>query len=340
METITDLLSSKIVNFAKLPQGNPTDLKNFQAYQITPVDHDYPAKSPIMWNAVYQSLGLPFGYIFMVSPISQLEKLLAAFRADPKYLGGGAGVGYKVEVMTYLDKVDALAKAMGAVNVIVKENGRLVGYNTDGLGFAQSLAERFIARGQSIKGKKIVILGAGGAGNAIVFALAQMGARLVVLNRTAVKAKNLADKINAYFNLSGETATRFASEDEAMIETRNADAIVNVSTKGSAGELERYSALAPAILPNTEENVANNLTMAKKIWSAVPKTAIIGEIVLVNGLTPLLAQAKEFGFEILDGNPMVINQAVEAFWLIHQEIMEAKGINKLTIKNIMAEAAK
>lgn len=340
MKTVEELVEEGIVRFAKEPKNNP-DRLNFSSYTIPLIEHDYPAKTPAMWNAVYERLGVPTKNIMLVGNPKFIPRVFDAFRQDPKYLGGGAGVGFKDESTQYLDRLDPLAEAINAVNFILKTpEGKLKGFNTDGLGYAQSLGELFERKDQDLLGKRVVILGAGGAGNAVAFALAQKGTKIVILNRTIDKAKDLAAKINSYFKLGKELQVRFGGEDIIETEVRDADVVVNASTKGSSGELERYSALAPAKLPTTEDNIKENLERARAVLKSIPRQTIISDIVLGKNLTPLLRSAKDAGFEILDGIPMVINQGVEAFWLLHGEEMEEREVNKENIKKIMNEAAK
>lgn len=196
-----------------------------------------------------------------------------------------------------------------------------------------------IKSNEELADKKAVILGAGGAGNAVAFALAEKGMRIVILNRTVAKARDLADKINRYFKKMGaDEMVRFGGEELIAAEVRDADAVINVSTKGSAGELQKYSALAPAELPANKENISENLKRAEAISRAMPRDTIISDIVLGKKPTPLLEQARNAGFEILDGVPMVINQGVEAFWLLYGKELEAKNITKEQVAEVMKRA--
>lgn len=339
MKTVQQLIDDGILQFATLPKGNPQTL-DFPSYTVPLLQHDYPAKTAVMWNAVYRELGLPVGNVMLVGDPGRAEEIFAAMRQDEKYLGGGAGVGFKDKSLPHLDRVEPKAKAIGAINFILKTaEGKLKGYNTDGLGYAQSLADVFARRQEALEGKKVVVLGAGGTSNAVAFALAERKARLVILNRTAEKAEDLAKAINRFYHLTGQDQVLAGREIFTRLEVRDADAVVNVSTKGSAGELRGYSALAPAKLPATEENLQQNREAAEEILKLIPRHAIVSDIVLVNGPTVMLEQARNAGLEILDGVPMVINQAVMAFWLLHQAELIKKGITEEAIRTIMQQAA-
>lgn len=340
LKNVEDLIRVKAVSFAREPKGNPQTLE-FPSYTIPLLEHDYPAKTAVMWNAAYQEFNISAGNVMVVGNPSQCRHIIDVLRRDPKYKGGGAGVGFKDEVVPYLDELEPLAKEIGAVNFILKTpKGKLKGYNTDGSGYAQSLEEVFRRRGEVLHDKKALILGAGGAGNAVAFALAERGMRIVILNRTIPKARDLADRIKWYFGKNGRTTmVKFDGEEQIVEEVRDADVIINVSTKGSLGELEKYSALAPARLPASETNVGENLRQAEEVLRIIPSNAVISDIVLGREPTPLLQMAKEAGFEILDGLPMVTNQGVEAFWLLYGELLGAKGVTKEQIAEVMKRAA-
>ncbi|MBI2062219.1 MAG: hypothetical protein HYT64_00775 [Candidatus Yanofskybacteria bacterium] len=336
---IETFIHNGVLRFAREPKDNPSNL-NFPGYTVPLIEHDYPAKTPAMWNAAYREFGMEAGNVMLVGDPERIPEIFAAFRQDPKYLGGGAGVGFKDEAVKHLDGLDPLASEIGSVNLILKTSGgALKGFNTDGLGYAQSLENVFKARGKILEGKKAVILGAGGTGNAVAFALAGKGMQLVILNRTVEKAEVLAGKLNDFFMLKGKEWVRFGGEELIGAEVSDADTVINVSTKGAAGDFERYSALAPAKLPAAEENIRENLEQAARVLAKVPKTAVVSDIVLGKEPTPFLKAAAQAGFETLDGVAMVINQGVEAFWLIHGKETRQKGFTKKHIREVMERAA-
>jgi shikimate dehydrogenase len=336
-----DLVRAKILSFAREPKSNPGNM-DFPKYTIPLIEHDYPARTALMWNAAYREFNLSYGNVMMVGGAHNAKNILAVLRADPKYSGGGAGVGFKDEVVPHLDDLEPLAKAVGAVNFILKtKEGKLKGYNTDGTGYAQSLEEMFGKRGEDIAGKKALLLGAGGTGNAIAFALAQKGMRIVIANRTVLKAQELAEKVNRFFDKTdANEMVRFGGEEIIAEEVKNADVVINVSTKGSAGALEKYSALASARLPVNEENIRENLHEAEAILRAIPQRTLISDIVLGKNATPFLSSAENAGFETLDGIPMVIGQGAEAFWLLHGEELAEKHITKEQVLAVMKRAAR
>lgn len=336
--TSQELFDKGLLRFAEQPKDNLNILP--ERCTLTLIEHDYPAKTPQMWNACYREFGLDAGNVMAVGEVGNLSKIISALRNDEKYLGGGVGVGFKDKIIGELDEVEPIAREIGAVNLVVKTpEGLLRGYNTDGLGYVMSLREIFAQRGESLNGKKAVILGSGGTGNAVAFMLANDGMRIVILNRTVAKAENLSHKINDYFNLEGENIARFGGEDAIEAEVSDAAAVINVSTKGAVGDFEQYSALAPAILPATKENITANQEQAQEILKNIPPSAIISDVILSGKDTPLIKSAKESGFTTLDGVPMVVYQGVEAFWLLHGNELEKKNITREQVADVMKKAA-
>ena len=114
-------------------------------------------------------------------------------------------IPYKPTVLTLLDEIDALAEKIGAVNTIVNDNGRLIGYNTDAMGALRALEEKI-----DLRDKTGLIIGAGGAARAIGFILKENGVSLSVVNRSEKRGRNLADALDCPFvslsNIKGQKA--------------------------------------------------------------------------------------------------------------------------------------
>ncbi len=340
METIEkgkNNMYEKLLTLAKEPEGNPENL-DFKRYTLPLIGNDYPAKTAIMWNQAYKTFGIEAGSIMVVGKPEEAPEILDTFRKDPKYLGGGAGVGFKDEAIKFLDELDSLAEAIGSVNLIQKlPDNRLKGWNTDGLGYAESLVQLFKKQGEDLVSKKIVMLGAGGTCMSVAFALAAQGANLVILNRTVSVAQTLCERINTYVK---REACLAGGEEDIAKEVMDADVVLNTSSKGERGDLENYSSLAKAVLPATPENIKANHKLAEKVMETLSKETIISDVVLRKSeMTPLIASAKENGFTTLDGVPMVVNQAIKAFIIIHKKEMEEKGITEERLSEVMKKAA-
>lgn len=162
-----------------------------------PIRH---SRSPIMLNRAFQEAGINAVYAaFHVRP-DELGDAIRGIRALG-YRGINVTIPHKVEVMQYLDEIDEGARIVGAVNTIVNESGKLIGYNTDGIGYVRSLKEE---TGIELKGKSVLLLGAGGAARGVAYALAKEGAgRIYIANRTKERALELADTISSYTEAIG-----------------------------------------------------------------------------------------------------------------------------------------
>lgn len=253
-----------------------------------PVAHSL---SPAMQNAALRSCGIDAVYVpFHVRP-QHLEGAVAAIRSlDIR--GVNVTVPHKEEICRYLDTIDAEARLIGAVNTIVNRQGTLTGYNTDGLGLLRSLEEDF---GFRPEGRRILLLGAGGACRAALAALARAGAAWIgVANRTRSRAETLVREFES--KLVGTTFASFSSlnlEAEALAAVfPGIDLVVNTSSVGLKGE-------AFAALP----------------LAALNPRASVYDMVYLPGGTPLLRTARDLGHRAADGTGMLAAQGEEAFRL-------------------------
>jgi len=142
-----------------------------------PVEHSL---SPVMHNAAFQKLGLNLVYVAFNVTRNELKEAVAGARSLG-LRGLNVTMPHKKAVMRYLDETDSTAEAIGAVNTILNNQGKLVGYNTDGKGAMIALKKNGIYPEE----KKMLLLGAGGAAKAIAFQAAQEVEELVILNRTS-----------------------------------------------------------------------------------------------------------------------------------------------------------
>lgn len=151
-----------------------------------PIAH---SKSPVMHNAALQAAGINGMYMPLHVKPDQLQAAVQGIVALG-YRGVNVTIPHKEQVMQYIDVIDESARLIGAVNTIVNDNGTLTGYNTDGMGYVRSLKEEAVPQ---IEGKRIAVLGAGGAARGVIYALAlEKPERINILNRTADRATSLA----------------------------------------------------------------------------------------------------------------------------------------------------
>ncbi|MBI5970677.1 MAG: shikimate dehydrogenase [Deltaproteobacteria bacterium] len=251
-----------------------------------PVEHTL---SPGMQNAVFEANHLNWIYLpFHVKP-GELKKAVAGIKAFDM-LGVNVTIPHKEKVVRHLDEVDGLANVIGAVNTIVNVEGRLIGYNTDGYGYVESLREE---TGFDAAGKNIVILGAGGAGRAILFTFLynkKNAARSVVIaNRTLRRAKRLVDEFK---DKVGGAPLVAASLDKVDAHLAGADILINATSVGMMGK--------------GEVNVG---------LKELPGHAIVSDIVYRPLETTLLKKAKARGLKIHGGLGMLAHQGALSFEL-------------------------
>ncbi len=328
---------SEHLSLAKKPLANPASFEEFSQYEhytITPIDHDYPGKTPVLWNTLYKKCNIHAVMAMVVGNPADVHDIIASLRRDPKYMGGGSGSGFKELVLNELDDTTPLAKAIGAVNVIKRESdGRLIGDNTDGAGYVESLAQTMRSQGRELKGSRILILGAGGTGRAIAFTLADRGASLVILNRTKSKAVELSQSVNAHF---GKIAAIGGGRELIPEYLPSSDALVSVIDDATS-PLDEYSTLGTMDLPVTTDSLEKNRISAAELLKTARPSFIVSDIRLRSSETPMLQQAREMGFTTLDGVPMVINQGIVAFWWLYGDHLTKQGVTKEDIAKIIQE---
>ena len=205
-----------------------------------PVEH---TMSPAMHNTAYKKLGLDYIYLpFRVKP-EQLAQAVDGLRAL-NVRGFNVTIPHKVLVIPLLDGLDPLAEKIGAVNTVVNNDGELRGYNTDSAGFLQALLEN----GIEPEGKKVIVLGAGGASRAITYVLAEKGAHLTVLNRQLELdwAEDIAWLIHKDFGREVKVM-ELGHLAEAL---EGADILVNATSVGMSPASEESPVPAPLLKPD------------------------------------------------------------------------------------------
>lgn len=239
------------------------------------------SRSPVIHNFWLAEHGLPGRYVLCkVAP----ERLPAALRglAALGFRGCNVTTPHKQAVLPLVDRVDPTAARIGAVNTIVVEpDGSLRGFNNDGNGFVQSLRDE--KPGWRPDDGPIAIVGAGGAARAVLVALVEQGAREIrLINRTAQKAAELAAEIGGPIR-----SVRWEERADALAGVAT---LVNATDQGMPGK--------PALdLP----------------LDALPRDALVGDLIYVPRETPLLAAARARGHRTVNGLGMLLNQARPAF---------------------------
>ena len=188
-----------------------------------PIKH---TASPAMHNAAFEALTMNWAYLaFHVDP----QNLRAALQGarDMGLAGINLTVPHKILALDCVDEIDAEARKLGAVNTVAMEKGKLRGFNTDGYGFLKAIKEEF---NLSLRGKRVLVLGAGGAGRGIAVKCALDGAaRVIVANRTLAKIEPIAREIA---NTKSEFLSLALTADEIRRVIDEVDLVVNATSVG------------------------------------------------------------------------------------------------------------
>jgi shikimate dehydrogenase len=238
-----------------------------------PVGHSI---SPTMQNAALRHLGIDWQYELLETSPDKLRDTVARLRNDD-CIGANVTIPHKQAVMEWLDEVSDRARKIGAVNTIIKRDGKLLGDNTDAYGVLQSFVEENI----SLRNARVVVFGAGGAARGTMFALGEAGvSSIAILNRTQARADVLADFVRQQFPNVVVTTNKF--------ETINvADIIINTTSVG--------------MIPNTNASPMPNGT-------AFPRAAIAFDLVYRPLQTKFLRDAENVGAKAIGGLGMLVHQ--------------------------------
>lgn len=242
--------------------------------------------SPIMHNAAFDALELDSRYLaFDVRP-EMLRKAVEALRAL-QLVGVNVTLPHKEKVVRYLDELSPEARLIGAVNTIENREGHLSGHNTDGIGFIKAFQETF---GQSVEGKRVLLLGAGGSARAIAMQLVnQRVSEIIIANRTYARARKLVKAIGESFPGSSALAIRLQGESLVKICSR-ADILINATSTGLMQE-KPFAIEAKVFRPNM----------------------LICDLTYNPPLTAFLEMASQAGCKTMNGVGMLLHQGALAF---------------------------
>lgn len=246
-----------------------------------PVEHSL---SPLMHNAAFKHLDLNYVYVpFLVQEDSLESAIKGAKSLNIK--GLNVTIPHKTGVIKHLDSLDKVAELIGAVNTIKFDNDHAKGFNTDGIGAVKAIEEVC-----SVKNKKVIILGAGGAARAVAFQILMEGAEsLIIANRTSENAfnlqKDLVEKLNADVRTVG-------FDEQLENEISDTDILINTTPIG--------------MYPNVDQEPLVKATM-------MHENLIVNDLVYNPLKTCLLKECEKAGVPAISGIKMLIYQGMEAF---------------------------
>lgn len=248
-----------------------------------PVEHSL---SPAMHNAAFAALGMNWHYGLLPTPPGTVQATLSRLKKQG-YRGANVTVPHKQAVIPYMDEIADSARAIGAVNTIVIQEGRLIGHNTDADGFLAALREA----GFEPAGRRALVLGAGGGARAVVYALARAGCSVTIYNRTVQRAAQLAHHMQKQGLRSPVT---WVPNTAALndLELSDFDLLVNATSVGMWPQSD--ASPWPETLP-------------------MPSHWAVYDLVYNPPETRLLAQARAAGARAVGGLGMLIHQGALAF---------------------------
>ena len=242
-----------------------------------PIAH---SKSPQIHARFAEQTGQPIRYERLLAPLDAFEPTVRAFIAS-----GGRGanvtVPFKLEAFRFADELSSRAQAAGAVNTLHVREGRVFGDNTDGVGLVRDIVE---AAGIRLSGKRLLLLGAGGAARGVILPLlAESPAQLLIANRTPERASELAAQFSDQPVPIG--ASSFMNLDEAF------DIVINATSASLSAELP----------PVPVSVFGSHSFVYDMMYAAQP--------------TPFMQLASRHGAQVRDGLGMLVEQAAESFFI-------------------------
>ncbi len=267
-----------------------------------PIKHSL---SPIMHNAAFEALKLDFVFLAFRVKSAEVGNAVAGMRAL-NIRGLNVTMPHKSSVIKHLDRVDLSAQIVNSVNTILNKENLLFGFNTDGVGALRALREN----GVEPKGRKVLLLGAGGAARAIAYTLAKEADELSVLNRTGKQAQELAKLLEKSLNKKVVAGSLSPSDIQRNIE--DSDILVNATSVGMKPKPDESPVAAKAL--------RSNLAVMDIVYNPVE--------------TKLAKDAKAVGAKVISGVEMLIYQGAASFeiWTGKSapvEVMREAALNHL-----------
>lgn len=256
---------------------------NTEIYGIVGGNTSY-SLSPFMHNAAFKSEKR--NAVFVPFQVKNLDEFMRRMvkpetrEIELNFKGFSVTIPHKQAIIKYLDEIDETARAIGAVNTVKIENGKLYGYNTDAPGFIEPLKNVY----GELQNAKVAVLGAGGAARACVYALKKENAEVAIFARNLEKAKSLAGEFNVELK-------EFPNANQTS-QIGSFDVVINTTPLGTKGELENETALLAGQLGDVKliydlvYNPFQTRLMSEADKANVPK---------IGGMAMLVAQgAKQF----------------------------------------------
>lgn len=275
----------------------------------SPVGH---SMSPSIHNYSCEKLRLDYAYMAFDIKEHQVQEFLNTARLlDIR--GFNVTMPCKMEVARLIDELSPAAKIMQAVNTVVNENGKLMGHNTDGVGFVKNLAEHDV----SVKGKKITLMGGGGAGTAIFVQLALDGAKEIrVFNRKSAnfnKLLKMAEEIREYAPECLLEVCDLENEQALYESIHESDILINATSVGM--KTEEDESLVKDLSVYHEKLVVAEIIYNPTETKMMKDARAAGALKVIGGKGMLLWQGEE-AFRLFTGYQMPVEEVKEKFLVL------------------------
>lgn len=265
-----------------------------------PIKH---SKSPEMHNAMFEKLNLNYRYLAFEVEEPQLKAAINGMKALG-IRGFNVTIPYKVKVMDFLDEISEQAMEIGAVNTVVNQQGKLIGYNTDGEGYVRSLLEE---TGIDLNNKKILILGAGGAAKAIAYSIAKYP-----IKKLTIYSRNISKGNLLFEALKQKTTVELIDDNQLKSLVEQSDIIINTTPVGMS--------------PNILDSLINPKWLNEQ--------QVVSDIIYNPLETQLLKDAKSKQATIHTGLGMFIYQGLIAFEKWTEITPDADQMRKIVMESL------
>lgn len=278
-----------------------------------PVSHSL---SPRMQQAAFDALDIEARYTLWETQPGTLPERIASLRSA-EILGANVTIPYKEDVVPLVNKCDPAAARIGAINTIVNRDGCLIGYNTDAPAFLQALIH-FPAYPFDSHGKKVLILGTGGAARAAAMALLENGVEeLMLLGRTEGHLNALLRHLHtcAAGQESGQAQASHPSTQTPSVLTRQLGSPLVRGAFLESTDARRFLSTTDLVVNATPVGLRETDTTSLIDVSLLPASALVMDMIFNPPRTPLLNMAEARGLHVLNGLSMLLYQGARAFEL-------------------------
>lgn len=265
--------------------------------------------SPLIHNTSFQTLGINSVYLAFDVDQKDFGDVIKSMRVMP-IQGINVSMPYKERIIEYVDELTPIAKQLGAVNTVINQNGHLVGDSTDGEGFINALLDEHVA----VNGKRVAVLGAGGAGRAVIAAAAGEGATITAFKRHNETFGTIRDRLTGW----SDRIAVVPYEDEDLMKQviSQADVIVNTTNVGMGDD---HSSPVP-----------------RSVADVLHPGQMVVDVIYAPLETTFLAQARQQGCRTMNGIGMLVQQAAGSFYRWTKQVMPIETV-KAAIHNQITE---